>query len=132
MTQSDAAVQLAKAAIKDSALQAQARIQQAPTSGKLKLLGTVVGIGVLGIALMALVAKLWAFAIGAVVLGGIATAGYVVLKPKVLAIKTAATDQLLAGQRAEQEAQTAAQAAAHQASAAQKLEDELASLKKRV
>jgi hypothetical protein len=136
------AVEAGKAILKDATAQAKAKVAGASTSWKLKLVGGVVGVGVLAIVGVTLVAKLWAYAVGALIIGGAGFAGYLVVKPKVVALKQQAEQKLLAGRR-EREAEEAAQAAAAAAAAKQKalddqlaaqkqkLEDELAALKRR-
>ncbi len=138
--QAKLALQAGKAVLKDATKQAKERVALASTSTKLKLLGGVVGIGVLGIVAVSLVAKLWAYAVVAVVLGGVGLAGYLVVKPKLTALRAKAEHKLLAGKREREEllrAEDARQAAAAAKQAAddavtakkQALEDQLAALK---
>lgn len=87
---------------------------------------------VAGIVVMKLLAKLWFFGIGLVLVGGLGAAGYLVAKPQIDAFQK----RRLADRAAAEEARTADDRAraAEQATAAakQKLEDDLARLKKQV
>lgn len=107
------------------------RVEDAPTNTKLKILGAVVGIGVLGIAVLALIAKLWLWAVGLVLVGGVGFATYTVVKPRLAALKKSAEDKLLAGQREREEQERVLAAANAEAHKKKKLEDELAALKQK-
>lgn len=113
----------------------QARDEERAAGNKMLLVKVVVGVtvaGVVVVSLLSLFAKLWAYLIVLVVLGGASGAGYLVAKPKLKAWN----DRRLAGARAEQaerEAQAALDnAAAHKALAAQKLEADLQRLKQQI
>jgi len=123
------AVQAGKAVLKDATEQAKAKVEGASTTTKLKWIGAAVGVGVVAIVAVNIIASLWLYAVGALVLGGVGLAGYLVVKPKVTALKAQAEQKLLAGKR-EREAEEAQRAATDAAAAkAKKLEDELAALK---
>lgn len=123
------ALQAGKAMLKGAAAQAKADVERAGTSTKLKIIGAVVGLGVLAVVGMTLIAKLWLYAVGALVVGGAGLAGYLVVKPKIATLKQKTEAKLLAGRR-EREAEEARRAAAEaEAARKQKLEDELAALK---
>jgi hypothetical protein len=100
----------------------------------------VIGVGgvVLVLSLMSVLAKLWVYALGLLVVAGIGAAGYFTLKPKIAALKQRATARLEAKKRAEDEAKALEAAEAHKKAVAdaarakqQKLEDELLALKKK-
>jgi ABC-type multidrug transport system fused ATPase/permease subunit len=98
------------------------------------LIGT--GALVLVVAALALMAKLWKLAMLTTIVGGLGFAAYLVVRPKLAALKARMEQGRLAAQAEEQAAaQVAAQAAAAQAvtqqkvAAAQKLDDDLAALK---
>ncbi|HEY4221886.1 MAG TPA: hypothetical protein VGO62_11090 [Myxococcota bacterium] len=92
-------------------------------------------IGVFGIAvvlsLMSVLAHLWMYALAFLVVAGIGTAGFFYVKPKVLALKNRAAKSLQEKNEADVVVQKE-QAVVDAASAKkQKLEDELAALKRR-
>lgn len=105
---------------------------------KIKLvLGGVVGLVVV-LSAMSVLAALWKYALGLLLVFGIGGAGYLFAKPKLAALKQKATARLQARQAeeraaAEEQAKVdAAKAAADAAQAKkQKLEDELAALKQK-
>lgn len=129
---------MARRAIDDLTLSPQektARAAQDEAGKKQRLvkivLGAVVGIVVV-IGVLRLMAALWVYAILAVVVGGIGTLGYFALQPKLEAAK----QRRLADAAAAEEARTADARAAAAAKAVadqkQKLDDELARLKRSV
>jgi hypothetical protein len=94
---------------------------------------------VLIVGAMAMMAKLWKLAMLTTIVGGLGFAAYLVVRPKLNALKARMEQGRLAAQAEEQAAaQLAAQAAAAQAAvqqkvaAAQKLYDDLAALKKKL
>jgi len=92
-------------------------------------------IGVVGIvavlALMSVLAKLWMYALGLLVVLGIGAGGYFYVKPKVVALKQRATARLHAKKDADDAANAVKALEDAKVAKAQKLEDELAALKKR-
>lgn len=95
----------------------------------------VVAVGVVGViavlALMSVLAKLWLYALGLLIVGGIGAAGYFYVKPKLKALKAKATARLQE-RNAASEAEAREKAARDAVTAKQtKLEDELAALKKK-
>jgi cytoskeletal protein RodZ len=97
-----------------------------------KLILGGVGILVVGVVIMRLLARLWLWGIALVVVGGVAAAAWFAFKPQLEAFKA----KRLAARAEADAARTAAarDAAARkaEADAKQKLEDELARLKKQV
>ncbi len=97
-----------------------------------KIILAVMAVVVGGVVLMKLMAQLWLYAIGFVVVAGLAGAGYLVGKPKLAALKQAR----LAAAAAREEERTRderEQAAANKVKAEkQKLEDDLARLKQQL
>jgi hypothetical protein len=92
-----------------------------------KLILGGVGILVVGVVIMRLLARLWLWGIALVVVGGVAAAAWFAFKPQLEAFKA----KRLAA-RAEAAAARDAAARKAEADAKQKLEDELARLKKQV
>ncbi len=107
-------------------------------SRKVKLiLGGVVAV-VAVLSLMSVLAALWKYAVGLLLVLGLGGAGWLVAKPKLQALKARATARLEARRADERAAdEAAAKASAEQAAADaarakhQKLEDELAALKQK-
>lgn len=105
---------------------------------KIKLaIGGVVGVVVV-LSLMSVLAALWKYAIVLLLVAGVGGGGYLFARPKIAALKQKATARLEAGRAAEraaalEQAKAQADKAAADALLAkqQKLEDELASLKKK-
>lgn len=97
-----------------------------------KLILGGVGVLVVGIVIMRLLARLWLWGIGLVILGGVGAAAWFAFKPRLEAFKA---KRLAARAEAEAARGAAAREAAArkaEADAKQKLEDELARLKKQV
>lgn len=111
------------------------RAAEAEAASRLRLVKLIlggVGVLVIGIVIMRLLARLWLWGIGLLIVGGVGAAAWLAFKPQLEAWKA----KRLAA-RAEAEAARAAaarEAAAKkaEADAKQKLEDELARLKQRV
>lgn len=133
-----AAKNMARAAIEDLTLsedEKKAKEEQASSDRKKLLikvvLGATVGLVVV-ITLMNLFAKLWAYLVVLVVLGGIGGAGYLYVKPKLKAWN----DKRLAASRADEEERARVAALEglerQKQQAAKKLEDDLARLKKQL
>ena len=112
------------------------RARAAERSGALKKNLIKYGIiGVVGVVMLLSLAialsHLWAYAIGLLIVGGIGAGGYFYLKPKVIALKERTTARLTA-KKTEQAAVDKEQAAKNAVAAKQqKLEDELAALRKK-
>jgi uncharacterized protein HemX len=90
------------------------------------------------VTVVGLLANLWKYAAGALVLGGVGTAGYFYLRPKVRALRAKATARLearRAAERAEEEKRLAAERERLALEAEQKkkqaLEDQLEALRKK-
>lgn len=131
----EGAVQRAVEAVTLSADDKARREQERATKGKKDLLlwilaGTAVV--VLGLGVMAMLARLWMWAIGIVVLGGIGAAGYLVIKPKLSALKQKATARLMETRERERAEKEVQRQIAVQAAQQEKLEDDLAALKKKI
>lgn len=125
------AAEAGKAMLDDAAKQAKAKIEGASTTTKLKVIGAVVGVGILGIAVLGLIMNLWKYAIVAVVVGGVGLGTYLVVKPRIVALKDAASQRLLAGQRLREEEARVKAAADAETAKKKKLEDELEALRKK-
>jgi len=139
----DAGRAMARRALDDLTLspdERAARDAAAARATKKKLVLAVVGVtvvAVVGIGLLQLIASLWLYAIGFAVIAGVVGVGALLLKPRLDAWKARLlsarqakeADALVAAQQ-QQQAQAAAAAAAAKQQAAQKLEDELARLKR--
>ena len=135
---------MAKRALDDLTLSPEQKQQRAHEdeakrrSRKIKIiLGGVIGI-VAVLSLMSVLAALWKYAVGLLLVLGIGGAGWLFDKPKLAALKARATARLeakKADERAASEAEAKAKAEAAAADAArakqQKLEDELAALKQK-
>jgi len=128
---------IAKRAIEDLTLSDEEKQQRADerAAGRKKTLIKygVIGVGgiVLVLSLISVLSQLWMYALGLLVVAGIGAGGYFYLRPKVRALKARATAKLTAKRDAD--AVVAKERAVVDAAAAkkQKLEDELAALKKR-
>jgi hypothetical protein len=125
------AAEAGKAMLDDAARQAKEKLEGASTATKLKVIGAVVGVGVLGIAVLGLIMNLWRYAILALIVGGVGLATYLFVKPKLAAFKQAAEQKLLAGQRAREEEARVQAAADAETAKKKKLEDELEALRKK-
>ena len=135
---------MAKRALDDLTLSPEQKQQRAHEdeakrrSRKIKIiLGGVIGI-VAVLSLMSVLAALWKYAVGLLLVLGIGGAGWLFAKPKLAALKARATARLeakKADERAASEAEAKAKAEAAAADAArakqQKLEDDLAALKQK-
>jgi len=95
------------------------------------VLGAVVGIVVV-IGALRLMAALWVYAILAVVVGGIGTLGYFAVQPKLAAMKQRRLADAVAAEEARTADARAAAAAKAVADQKQKLDDELARLKRSI
>ena len=125
------AAEAGKAVLEDAARDAKQKLESAPLSTKLKIIGAVLAVGVLGFGVLGLLMNLWKYAILALLVGGAGLAVYLTVKPKVVALKAAAQEKLLASQRAREEEERVQAAAAAESAKKKKLEDELAALKKK-
>jgi hypothetical protein len=136
--------EMARRAVDDLTLseEEKAKREEARQQARKKKLVKYGLIGVVGVvavlSLMSLLAKLWMYAIGALVALGVGAVSWFTLKPRLAKLKERATARLEAKKRAAEaeklrlEAAAREQAAADLASAQkQKLEDELAALKKK-
>ena len=134
--------ELARRALDDLALSPEeraARDARQARSTKQKLGLAVVGVtvvGVVAIGLMQLIASLWLYAIGLVVVGGLGGVAFLLLRPRLEAVRqrllAARSERAAAAQKAaeeQQRQQALAQAAQAKRQAAERLEDELARLK---
>ncbi len=113
----------------------QQRAEEDAAKRKLLLVKVVLGatvVVVVGITLMNLFAKLWIYLVGLAIMAGVGGAGYLVLKPKLKAWNEKRTegDRVAAAER-EAQAQLAA-AARQKLLAKQKIDDDLARLKKQI
>lgn len=127
-----------KKAVDDLTLSPEEKAQRAAkdeTASRLRLVKLILGgvaVLVTGIVLMRLMARLWMLGIGVVIVGGVGAAAYLVMKPKLEALK----QRRLAARAEEEAARTAgdrARAEEDAKTAAQKkLEDDLARLKQQV
>lgn len=125
------AAEAGRAMLDDAAKQAKEKLETASTSTKLKIIGAVIGVGILGVAVLGLIMNLWKYAILALIVGGVGLATYLVVKPKLAAFKQAAEQKLLAGQRAREEEARVQAAADAEAAKKKKLEDDLEALRKK-
>ncbi len=83
------------------------------------------------LSLMSVLAKLWVYALGLLVVAGIGGAGYFYAKPKLRALKERATARLTEAREAEEAAERDKAVVDAAAAKQKKLEDELAALKKK-
>jgi uncharacterized membrane protein YdbT with pleckstrin-like domain len=125
------AAEAGKAMLDDAAREAKEKLANASTTTKLKIIGAVVGVAVVGVAILGLIMNLWKYAILAVIVGGLGLAAYLVVKPRVVALRAAAEEKLLAGRRAREEQERVEAAASAEAAKKKKLEDELEALRKK-
>jgi hypothetical protein len=79
-TEKKLAIEAGRAVLDD----AKKTVENASVPTKIKIIGAVVGVVVVGVAVMALIAKLWMYAIGLAIVGGVGFAGYLAVKPKLL------------------------------------------------
>ena len=140
-----AAKDMARRALDEFALspeeKAQKEKQRAAASRKrnIKIVLGLTAVAVVGIGIMTLLAKLWFYAIAAVVVGGVGFAGYLTVRPRVLELRAARAQKQLAANAAAQarEQERQAQQAQKDAEAAREakqraLEEQLEALKKKV
>lgn len=136
--------EMARRALEDIGLSAEekaAREEERQAARKKALLkwGVVGVVGVvLVLSLMSVLAKLWMYGLGLLVVAGVGALGYFALKPKIAALKQRVTARLEAKKRAEEAERLRLEAAAREKAAAdalaakqKKLEDDLAALKKK-
>ena len=121
------ALEAGKAVLDD----AKKQVEGASTTTKLKIIGAVVGVGLVGIAVLGLIMNLWKYAILALVVGGLGFGTYIVVKPRLAALKKGAEDRLLASSRAREEEERVKAAADAVIAKQKKLDDELAALKQK-
>lgn len=135
---------MARRALEDLTLSAEEkqRREQERTRARQKTLLKLVAVGAVGLvvvlSVMSLLAKLWMFAIGALVVAGVGAGAYFALKPRLAAWRSRATARLEQKKRAQEAEQLRLEAAAQEKARVdaerarqQKLEDELAALKRK-
>lgn len=129
--------EMAKRALEDLTLtpEEKAEREAGRKKGRVKTLVKVVAVGVVGVvavlSLMSVLASLWMYALGLLVVGGLGAGAYFYVKPKLLALKAKAAARL-SERTSASEAEARAQAVVDTAAAKhKKLDDELAALKKK-
>ena len=129
--------EMAKRALEDLTMTAEEKAErdEQTKSARKKTLVKVVAVGVVGVvavlSLMSVLASLWMYALGLLVVGGLGAGAYFYAKPKLKALKAKAAARL-SERNAASEAEARELAAKNAVTAKQqRLEDELAALKKK-
>lgn len=129
--------EMAKRALEDLTLTSAQKQERegARKRSRTKTLLKVIGVAVVGVvaalSLMSLLANLWMYALGLLVVGVLAGGGYLYVKPKVMALKARAAARLNARTSASDAAARARLVQEAALAKDKKLEDELAALKKK-